>query len=68
MIVGTTTTSVRHSTDQRGSKAEILATASSAAVSWRNDPELVRAAVRDKRNAAVRFDTLGFRVARTLGQ
>jgi formylglycine-generating enzyme required for sulfatase activity len=35
--------------------------------SWRNDPQLVRAAVRDRRNARVRFDTLGFRVARTLG-
>jgi formylglycine-generating enzyme required for sulfatase activity len=34
--------------------------------SWRNDPQLVRAPVRDKRNAFVRFDTLGFRVARTL--
>ena len=34
--------------------------------SWRNDSELVRAAVRFKRNANVRFDTLGFRVARTI--
>jgi formylglycine-generating enzyme required for sulfatase activity len=34
--------------------------------SWRNDTSLVRAAVRDKRNVHVRFDTLGFRVARTL--
>src|SRR5208337_3068916 len=31
--------------------------------SWRNESELVRAAVRDKRNINVRFDTLGFRVA-----
>ena len=35
--------------------------------SWRNESELVRAAVRDKRNINVRFDTLGFRVARTIG-
>jgi formylglycine-generating enzyme required for sulfatase activity len=34
--------------------------------SWRNDITLVRAAVRAKRNINVRFDTLGFRVARTL--
>jgi formylglycine-generating enzyme required for sulfatase activity len=34
--------------------------------SWRNDPELVRAAIRAKRITGVRFDTLGFRVARTL--
>jgi formylglycine-generating enzyme required for sulfatase activity len=34
--------------------------------SWRNDISLVRAAVRAKRNINVRFDTLGFRVARTL--
>jgi formylglycine-generating enzyme required for sulfatase activity len=34
--------------------------------SWRNESELVRAAVRVRRNANVRFDTLGFRVARTL--
>jgi formylglycine-generating enzyme required for sulfatase activity len=34
--------------------------------SWRNETSLVRAAVRDKRNVHVRFDTLGFRVARTL--
>ena len=36
--------------------------------SWRNESELVRAAVRDKRNINVRFDTLGFRVARTIGR
>jgi len=34
--------------------------------SWRNESELLRAAVRDRRNIHVRFDTLGFRVARTL--
>jgi formylglycine-generating enzyme required for sulfatase activity len=34
--------------------------------SWRNDPQIVRAAVRRKRNTGVRFDTLGFRLARTL--
>ncbi|MCI0735253.1 MAG: formylglycine-generating enzyme family protein [Beijerinckiaceae bacterium] len=34
--------------------------------SWRNDPPLVRSAVRVKRNKGVRFDTLGFRLARTL--
>ena len=34
--------------------------------SWRNESELVRAAVRFKRNANVRFDTLGFRIARTI--
>lgn len=34
--------------------------------SWRNDPLFVRAAVRVKRITAVRFDTLGFRLARTL--
>ena len=34
--------------------------------SWRNESELVRAAVRVKRNINVRFDTLGFRVARTI--
>jgi formylglycine-generating enzyme required for sulfatase activity len=34
--------------------------------SWRNESELVRAAVRFRRNVNVRFDTLGFRVARTL--
>ena len=34
--------------------------------SWRNESERVRAAVRVKRNVHVRFDTLGFRVARTL--
>ena len=34
--------------------------------SWRNDTQFVRVAVRARRNANVRFDTLGFRVARTL--
>jgi len=34
--------------------------------SWRNESELVRAAVRVRRNINVRFDTLGFRVARTI--
>ena len=34
--------------------------------SWRNEGEHVRAAVRFKRNINVRFDTLGFRVARTI--
>jgi formylglycine-generating enzyme required for sulfatase activity len=33
---------------------------------WRNDTGLVRAAVRVKRNTHVRFDTLGFRLARTI--
>jgi len=33
--------------------------------SWRNESELLRAAVRERRNINVRFDTLGFRVART---
>jgi formylglycine-generating enzyme required for sulfatase activity len=36
--------------------------------SWRNESELLRAAARDKRNINVRFDTLGFRVARTIGR
>ncbi|TPV99617.1 MAG: Serine/threonine-protein kinase pkn1 [Beijerinckiaceae bacterium] len=34
--------------------------------SWRNDPQTVRAAVRARRITGVRFDTLGFRLARTL--
>jgi formylglycine-generating enzyme required for sulfatase activity len=34
--------------------------------SWRNESELVRAAFRVRRNINVRFDTLGFRVARTI--
>ena len=34
--------------------------------SWRNDSERVRAAARVRRHVNVRFDTLGFRVARTL--
>jgi formylglycine-generating enzyme required for sulfatase activity len=34
--------------------------------SWRNETSLIRAAVRARRNINVRFDTLGFRVARTL--
>jgi formylglycine-generating enzyme required for sulfatase activity len=33
---------------------------------WRNETEHVRAAVRFRRNISVRFDTLGFRVARTI--
>jgi formylglycine-generating enzyme required for sulfatase activity len=32
--------------------------------SWRNDTSVVRAAIRDRRNIRVRFDTHGFRVAR----
>ncbi len=36
--------------------------------SWRNDTELIRADVRVKRNINVQFDTLGFRVARTLNR
>jgi len=34
--------------------------------SWRNESELVRTAVRARRNINVRFDSLGFRVARTM--
>jgi len=34
--------------------------------SWRNESEFVRAAARFKRHVNVQFDTLGFRVARTL--
>jgi formylglycine-generating enzyme required for sulfatase activity len=34
--------------------------------SWRNESELVRAAVRVRRHAKVQFDTLGLRVARTI--
>jgi formylglycine-generating enzyme required for sulfatase activity len=34
--------------------------------SWRNDTELIRSAVRAKRHVNVRFDTLGFRIARTV--
>jgi formylglycine-generating enzyme required for sulfatase activity len=34
--------------------------------SWRNESQQVRAAMRAKRNANVRFDTLGLRVARTI--
>ncbi len=34
--------------------------------SWRNEPDLVRAAVRLKRHVKVQLDTLGFRVARTM--
>ena len=34
--------------------------------SWRNENEHVRSAVRFRRNINVRFDTLGFRVARTI--
>lgn len=35
---------------------------------WRNEGYLVRAAVRERRHVKVRFDTLGFRVARTLAR
>ena len=34
--------------------------------SWHNEGELIRVAVRFQRNHLVRFDTLGFRVARTM--
>jgi formylglycine-generating enzyme required for sulfatase activity len=34
--------------------------------SWNNAPELLRAALRVKRHRKVQFDTLGFRVARTM--
>jgi formylglycine-generating enzyme required for sulfatase activity len=34
--------------------------------SWRNEIQHIRAAVRFRRNINVRFDTLGFRVARTI--
>jgi len=34
--------------------------------SWHNEPELVRTAVRLKRHHKVQFDTIGFRVARTM--
>jgi formylglycine-generating enzyme required for sulfatase activity len=34
--------------------------------SWRNESQQVRAAFRTRRNVNVRFDTLGFRVARTI--
>jgi len=34
--------------------------------SWHNETELVRAATRFKRHSKVQFDTLGFRVARTM--
>jgi formylglycine-generating enzyme required for sulfatase activity len=34
--------------------------------SWHNETELVRAAVRFERESKVRFDTLGFRVARSM--
>jgi formylglycine-generating enzyme required for sulfatase activity len=33
---------------------------------WRNESYLIRSALRERRNIQVRFDTLGFRVARTL--
>ncbi len=36
--------------------------------SWRNDTELICAAVRVKRNINVQFDTLGLRVARSLNR
>jgi len=34
--------------------------------SWHNETEIVRAAVRRERESKVRFDTLGFRVARNM--
>ena len=34
--------------------------------SWHNETELLRAAIRFKRHRKVQFDTLGFRVARTM--
>jgi formylglycine-generating enzyme required for sulfatase activity len=34
--------------------------------SWHNEAELVRAAIRFKRHSKVQFDTLGFRVGRTM--
>jgi len=34
--------------------------------SWHNEPELTRSAIRFERHRKVQFDTLGFRVARTL--
>jgi formylglycine-generating enzyme required for sulfatase activity len=34
--------------------------------SWRLESELARTAVRFSRNINVRFDTLGFRIARTM--
>jgi formylglycine-generating enzyme required for sulfatase activity len=34
--------------------------------SWHNETELIRAAIRFKRHRKVQFDTLGFRVARTM--
>jgi formylglycine-generating enzyme required for sulfatase activity len=36
--------------------------------SWRNDTDFIRAAVREKRDVNVQFDTLGFRVARSLNR
>jgi formylglycine-generating enzyme required for sulfatase activity len=33
---------------------------------WHNETELIRVAIRFKRNRKVQFDTLGFRVARTI--
>ncbi|WP_197521076.1 formylglycine-generating enzyme family protein [Bradyrhizobium icense] len=35
--------------------------------SWHNETELVRTAIRFKRHSKVQFDTLGFRVGRTMG-
>ena len=35
--------------------------------SWHNEPELARSAIRFQRHRKVQFDTLGLRVARTLG-
>jgi hypothetical protein len=34
--------------------------------SWHNEPELARSAIRFERHRKVQFDTLGFRVTRTL--
>jgi formylglycine-generating enzyme required for sulfatase activity len=34
--------------------------------SWHNETELLRAAIRFERHRKVQFDTLGFRVARTM--
>jgi formylglycine-generating enzyme required for sulfatase activity len=36
--------------------------------SWRNEPKLIGAAIRRERNINVGFDTLGFRVAKTLNR
>jgi len=36
--------------------------------SWHNEPELIRSAVRFERHRKVQFDTLGLRVARSIGR